>query len=101
MPAALAKPFRIEPPVRQNVNMDRDLIQDYLTRSGMDAAQADTLSKILSDMESRLATKSDIIQLRGEMATLKADLTWRMIAIVAVVNGLFGTAIALAGTLIN
>lgn len=81
--------------------MDRDLICDYLAKPGMDATQADSLSRILADMESRLATKHDIAELRGEMAAMKADLTWRMIAIVALVNGLFGTVIALANAFIR
>ncbi len=66
-----------------------ELVSDYLSKSGMDPAQAQTLSRILSEMEARLATKEDL-------AAFKADLTWRMIAVVALVNGIFGTAIALA-----
>lgn len=50
----------------------------------MPETQADTLSHILGDMEARLATKEDL-------AHLKADLTWRMIAVV----GLFGTIVTL------
>lgn len=65
-----------------------DLVSDYLSKSGMDPAQAEALSRILADMEARLATKEDL-------AALKADLTWRMMAVVALVNGLFGTVLAL------
>lgn len=62
----------------------------------MEASQAETLSRILADMESRLATKHDIAELRGEMAEMKADLTWRMVAIVT----LFGTVISIVNALI-
>lgn len=71
--------------------MDRDLIENYLVKSGMDVAQADTLSRILADMESRLATKEDL-------AALEARLTWRMFAIVALVNTLLASAFALIGS---
>lgn len=63
----------------------------------MEASQAETLSRILADMERRLATKHDMTALRGEMAEMKADLTWRMFAIVVVVNTILGTALALFG----
>lgn len=60
--------------------MDRELIQDYLEGKGMKEAQAEALSRILSEM----ATKQDLLLLKGEveknLETLKADLTWRMIA---------------------
>ncbi|MEX0599434.1 MAG: hypothetical protein WD423_00385 [Rhodothermales bacterium] len=69
--------------------MDRELIKDYLGRSGMNAAQSETLSHILADMESRLATKQDVVE-------MKADLTWRMVAIVT----LFGTIISIVNGLI-
>jgi hypothetical protein len=59
--------------------MDRDLAYDYLLRSGMDAAQADLLSRILADMEARLATKADLAalqsELRADFAGLRAELT--------------------------
>ena len=64
--------------------MQSSIVKDYLSKSGMPETQADTLSHILADMEARLATKEDL-------AHLKADLTWRMIAIV----GLFGTIVTL------
>jgi len=70
--------------------MDRNLVQDYLQRSGMDAAQADALSRILADMETRLASKEDL-------AAMKADLTWRMIAVV----GFFGTVITMLNAFIG
>ena len=74
--------------------MDRELVNDYLVRAGMDADQADVLSRILADMERRLATKEDIRVLgaRFEVLEHKFDarlgametrLTWRMIAIIA------------------
>lgn len=50
--------------------MDRELIQDCLKRSGMDAAQADALSRIVADIEARLVTKQD---LAGVKAELKED----------------------------
>ena len=77
--------------------MNRNLVQDYLQKSGMDAAQADALSRILSDMETRLASKEDLAVLRGELAAMKADLTWRMIAVV----GFFGTVITLLNAFIG
>lgn len=55
----------------------------------MNAAQSETLSHILADMESRLATKQDVVE-------MKADLTWRMVAIVT----LFGTIISIVNGLI-
>lgn len=56
--------------------------------------QADTLSRILAEMESRLATKEDL-------AHLKADLTWRMIAVVGLVVGVFGTLVTLLNAYIS
>lgn len=78
--------------------MDRELIQDYLERTGMKDAQAEAISRILGD----LATKSDLGMVKSDLAmvenglraelrvleervdkkleALKADLTWRMIA---------------------
>jgi hypothetical protein len=74
---------------------DRHMVQDYLIKSGMDAAQADALSRILADMELRLATKQDLAELRSELSAMKADLTWRMIAVVSIVVGVFGTVFTL------
>ena len=58
----------------------------HLTQS-----QAEALSKVLANMEARLATKEDVANLRTELVAMKADLTWRMIAVV----GLLGTVITL------
>jgi hypothetical protein len=77
--------------------MERELLRDYLEKSGMDALQADALSRIFADMEARLATKADLAQLRLEMAEMKADLTWRMIAIV----GFFATAATLLNLFVS
>ncbi len=52
--------------------MERELVQDYLTKSGMKDAQAETLSLILAEM----ATKRDLDQ-------LKSDLTWRFVVAVS------------------
>lgn len=57
----------------KNGIMDKDLVQDYLQRSGMNDAQAEALSRILDQM----ATKE---HLEMKLESLKADLTWRMIA---------------------
>lgn len=53
--------------------MDRELIQDYLQGTGMNDAQAEALSRIFNEM----ATKQDLDK---KLEALKADLTWRMIA---------------------
>lgn len=67
----------------------------------MDALQADALSRILADIEARLATKEDLAYVKGElqvqMAEMKADLTWRMIAIV----GFFATAATLLNLFVS
>ncbi len=74
----------------------------------MDRAQAEALSGIFSEM----ATKSDLHELEerverrmsvleeklsGQMAHLKSDLTWRMIAIV----GFFGTFVTILNAFIT
>lgn len=80
--------------------MNPDTIRDYLLRAEMKDAQAEALSRIFAE----LATKSDLIQLeqrmraelknlRIELADLRSELTWKMIAIV----GFFATA----STLLN
>ncbi len=73
--------------------MNPDTIRDYLVRAEMNDAQAEALSRIFSEM----ATKSDLVQLdervRANLSELRADLTWKMIAIV----GFFATA----STLLN
>jgi hypothetical protein len=66
--------------------MDKAIVQDYLKQAGMEQAQAEALSHILAEM----ATKADLER-------LKADLTWRMIAVV----GLFGTIITLLNAFIG
>lgn len=77
-------------PLEETRIVERELVEDYLAKSGMPHPQADTLSRILADMEARLATKEDL-------AHLKADLTWRMIAVV----GLFGTLVTLLNAYIS
>lgn len=52
--------------------LERELVQDYLIKSGMKDAQAETLSLILAEM----ATKRDLDQ-------LKSDLTWRFVVAVS------------------
>lgn len=80
--------------------MNPDTIRDYLLRAEMKDAQAEAFSRIFAE----LATKSDLIQLeqrmraelknlRIELADLRSELTWKMIAIV----GFFATA----STLLN
>lgn len=63
----------------------------------METGQADALAYILSDM----ATKSDLSRLRYEMkadlSAMKADLTWRMIALFA----FFGTIITILDAFID
>lgn len=61
--------------------MNPETIRDYLKRTEMNEAQAEALSRIFAEM----ATKSDLIELEGR---LRADITWKMIAIV----GFFATA---------
>lgn len=77
--------------------MDKDLVRDLLEKSRFSNVQADILSKIFADMESRLATKADLAILRSELRSelsdglnsirtelhkMEARLTWRMIAVV-------------------
>lgn len=80
--------------------MNSDTIRDYLRRAEMNEAQAEALSRIFAEM----ATKSDLLQLeermraelatlRTEIANLRAEMTWKLIAIV----GFFATA----STLLN
>lgn len=73
--------------------MKHDTIRDYLIRSDMKEGQAEALARIFSEM----ATKSDLNSLeqrmRSELANMRAELTWKMIAIV----GFFATA----STLLN
>lgn len=80
--------------------MNSDTIRDYLRRAEMNEAQAEALSRIFAEM----ATKSDLLQLeermraelatlRTEIANLRAEMTWKMIAIV----GFFATV----STLLN
>lgn len=81
--------------------MDRELLHDYLLRSGMDESQATALSHLLAQtatrndllvMETTLKAdlrlelqllKADLQELEhkfdGKIESLKADLTWRMI----------------------
>ena len=67
--------------------MGRELANDYLLRSGTEAAQAEVLSRILADMDRRLATKDDIripeARLDARLNAVETRLTWRMIAIIA------------------
>ena len=80
--------------VETRVVMDRELVNDYLVRAGMDADQADVLSRILADMERRLATKEDIRvfgarfevlehKFDARLGAMETRLTWRMLAIIA------------------
>jgi hypothetical protein len=88
--------------------MNRETIRDCLHRTAMDEAQAQAFSRIFAEM----ATKSDLLvfeekvdmrlsvleeKLAGQIAHLKADLTWRMIAIVA----FLGTGIILFNSFIG
>ena len=79
-----------------------DTTRDYLKRSEMNDAQAEALSRIFAEM----ATKHDLTQVEGrlvemegrlrvemtllktDLQSLRAELTWKMIAIV----GFFATA---------
>lgn len=69
--------------------MQKELIQDYLRKSGMPLSQAETLSRILAQM----ATKDDMARLderfdtlrfeiRSDLQSLEARLNWRMVSIV-------------------
>ena len=82
--------------------MHPDTIRDYLKRAEMNDAQAEALSRIFAEM----ATKHDLTQVEGrlvemegrlrvemtllktDLQSLRAELTWKMIAIV----GFFATA---------
>lgn len=63
--------------IRGVTAMNPETIRDYLQRAEMSEAQAEALSRIFAEM----ATKSDL-------ADLRTDLTWKMIAVV----GFFATA---------
>lgn len=84
--------------------MNRDLVKDYLGKSGMNDAQAEALSRILDQM----ATKNELQLLREEMEvrfmalerkieTVKGDLTWRLIALFA----FFGTIMTLLDVFVD
>lgn len=77
--------------------MNSTTIRDYLRHTDMDEAQAEALSRIFAEM----ATKNDLLVLEervaGQMAHLKADLTWRMIAII----GFFGTVITILNAFVR
>ncbi len=84
--------------------MDRDLVRDYLEKSGMNDAQADALSRIFDQM----ATKNDLalleqklegrfLALEKKMEAVKGELTWRMFAVVA----LLGTILTLVDVFID
>lgn len=64
--------------------MDRELIQDYLQRTGMKDAQAEALSRILDQLATKELLRHEIALLEAridkKLEALKADLTWRMIA---------------------
>lgn len=72
-------------------------IRNYLQNAGMETGQAEALAHPLSDM----ATKSDLAQLRHEiradLSAMKADLTWRMIALFA----FFGTIMTVLNAFID
>lgn len=70
--------------------MEKTTIQDYLLISGMDKTQAEALSNILGEMVTRS-------HLRAELERLRADLTWKIIAIV----GFFATASTLLNIFAN
>lgn len=70
--------------------MERDLVRDYLEKSGMNQQQADALSRVLDQM----AARSDLLLLEEKMEgrflglekkieAVKGELTWRMFAAVA------------------
>lgn len=84
--------------------MDRELVRDYLEKSGMNDAQADALSRIFDQM----ATKHDLVLLEQKLEgrflalekkieTVKGELTWRMFAVVA----LLGTILTLVDVFID
>lgn len=88
--------------------MDRELLKDHFEKSRFSPMQADALSRVLGDMEARLATKADLAALRGEMTSLResvradlsgmeARLTWRMIAVVV----FMGTVMTLVGAFLG
>ena len=69
--------------------MDREIIQDYLSKSGLKQEQAHALSRVFAEM----ATKNDLLvleqrlerrldELRAELAALEARLTWRIISVI-------------------
>ena len=69
--------------------MERETVQDYLQKSGMNEAQSEALSRVLAQMATKadlqsvkaeMATKTDLQSLRVDMQSLKAELTWRFFA---------------------
>lgn len=91
--------------------MDRKLLENYFCKSEFSGMQADALSRILAEMKETFATKEDLsvlkAELQGEMAAVRSDLTelearltWRMLAIVSLVVGLFGTIFTLLNAFI-
>ena len=93
--------------------MNDETIRDYLIRSDMTEGQAEALSRIFAEMatkndvrqlESRMRTelsvlrgdvRMDLARMNASMQEMRAELTWKMIAIV----GFFATASALFNVL--
>jgi hypothetical protein len=67
--------------------MDRELLQDYYHKSEFSRVQAEALAAIFTQFREEMATKQDLAVLRAEMhselGSLKADLTWRFLGLLA------------------
>lgn len=79
--------------------MKQELLREYFTRSEFTMTQAEALAAIMSEFREEVATKDDIAILRAELrgefrseiASLKADLTWRFLVLLT----FFSTAMTL------
>ena len=75
--------------------MDKELVDDYLKRTGMEAAQAEALAQILGQTATQEQMDAHFAALEAELAAgladvdkkladLKSDLTWRLVALMTV-----------------
>lgn len=57
--------------------MNGQLIEEYLKGVGMEASQAEALSRILDQMVTKSDFRAEMASLRADLHALEAKLTWR------------------------
>jgi hypothetical protein len=66
--------------------MKREIIQDYLSKSGLNHEQALALSRVYEEM----ATKNDLLALEHKLSTrleaLESRLTWRFVSVTVILG---------------